>query len=81
MFTMNGAVFPYIQKLKFRIYSALSKLERNQIFALHIQKLKFKFYSVIASRDDELKEISLRWFGHVQCRPTMALVRKSLFAG
>ena len=34
-------------------------------------------YLGVASMGDNIKEIRLRWFGHVQRRPATALVRKS----
>ena len=33
----------------------------------------------IASISDKLRETFSRWFGHVQYRPSITLVRKSLF--
>ena len=32
----------------------------------------------VALIGDEFKETCLKWFGHVQCRPAMAPMRKSL---
>ena len=42
---------------------------RNECFREHLR---------LASIEDKIRETHLRWFGHVQRRPTMLLVRKSL---
>ena len=42
-----------------------------------IRNERFREHLGLATIGDKIRSIHLRWFGHVQRRPTTALVRKS----
>ena len=50
----------------------------GKTFKDKIRNERFREHLVIASIGDTIGETRLRRFGHVQCRPTTTLIRKSL---